>query len=386
MDPCEPSTSQKTYATLTTVEPTFVHIEPIDVAAQSIEHTEGNGFENEELENVFDNVNDIAQMGELETMQLQGKPEEDERYHTAYLKRIETIRDVIEEKPISEAKDWNTADLGALYFRLRHSNWNEYSVQNCLSVFDNTKAEEIAAIIDSLKEVVLEAEELRIPWKSVIGKEDLLNERTKDMKGNEEKALSRIRDLTKMMSIKKKTPFMMSEVLANAISELKSEKKAQKRNAKGDDANAVRLSEDILSPACEHTGKVKYEAIYDWLENLSLIKSTNKLRATESAVVLKIMDEMQEMVDNSFNDHADFLTQFFSDLTDQSATDLSWVEMPESDQLAQQYWNFLNLPEDFFDLSQYINQEGHGAKVKDEGNDEDVDVVNMEVAEDVIVE
>ncbi|CAD5234112.1 unnamed protein product [Bursaphelenchus xylophilus] len=338
-----------------------VHDPELPSTSQTADQTIGNLEIVEET--TLGNDTEILDLDSVSEVSQQSAEEQEETPHLAYLKRSEAITQVMEGITFEPAANWNTNDLAALFSRLRNTNCNQFSVETFIHAFSNTSVEEIMAILEGLRDIVREADSVRIPWKEALKEGKVPTDEAKGIKGTEKQALDEMRQLTRSVAAKKKGMNIMSEVLTQALNVLDGRTKRRKRSASGSTKENVKLSDDFLSPACEYEGDVNYDDIYDCLESISLIRSTKKMRATESAVLIQIFDELQEIVDSSFTERADFMTQFLSEYSSQLGSDVGWIDFPANEEMGQKIWNFLDLPDDFLDLSEYVVEEEAGRVV-----------------------
>jgi len=123
----------------------------------------------------------------------------------------------------------------------------------------------------------------------------------------------------------------------------------------------VPISSNIFSSAAELTGPIDYVKIYKYLADVTMIrKPTRDLNPIEAAIVLKIMDDIQEMADTGFDRLVDFFRQMLHDVKDMSGADLRPLTLPNETEMGKAFWNVFDLPDDLMNLSLYLPPDAPG--------------------------
>ncbi|KAI6192034.1 hypothetical protein M3Y97_00292200 [Aphelenchoides bicaudatus] len=276
--------------------------------------------------------------------------EQPETSRNAYLSRHEALELAIESRK-NLAAEWNTDDLAAIFARLRAVPLTETNIELLAKEFENTSAEDIQKLIDTLREVILEADANRFQHTSFTPTETRLK-----LSDDEIEAAKRLCDIVTIQSTKKKARISTLERLKDAMKIFANDEQTPKK---------LPASSDVFCPGVEYEDEVNYANIYKFLSEVSIIKKPKQLRPLESAILLNIFNDIQQLTDDYFDEHVDFFRELLCDLDKMKARDLNPLKI-DDDQIGKDAWNIFDLPNDLVDLSAYIAKTTSNETANDE--------------------
>lgn len=101
------------------------------------------------------------------------------------------------------------------------------------------------------------------------------------------------------------------------------------------------------------------------VQHFSLTPTLIPIFRLESAIVLNIFNDIQQLADEYFDEHVDFFREFLCDLNRMKAKDTTSLQVDE-DQIGKEAWNVFNLPSDLVDLSAYVAKSAPNEVADDE--------------------
>lgn len=158
------------------------------------------------------------------------KEETPEDPRRAYLNRFQAIRAAIGAKG-DLASEWNTDDLIAVSVKLKTMSLTYENIVSLAKEFENTTVEDIQNLIQTLEDVVIEAETSRFQHANfVTNPEAVLRLRLSD---DEFEAAKRLSEIATNQSTKKKVCVLTSERLKDALTILSNDESGKKKVSTG---------------------------------------------------------------------------------------------------------------------------------------------------------